>query len=320
MDTTTPPSPVSPSASNAAAGPALAPPAPAVAARDSLTAVILVVILGISMQAGSALSVLVIGAVGVIEALWLRTFFAAVILAVVRPRAVRWPARGNRLLMGALTLSLLAMNLCFYEAISRAPVGVVVAVEFLGPLGVAVAGSRRWLDAVWVVLAGVGVFVLADPSGSVSTAGLLFSLASAVCWAAFLLLAKAAVTRMEPLQVTTLMLIGSTVLLTPVFLATGVKVTGQGHAILLGLGVAVLSSALPYLLEMTALKRVRASTYGVLLSLEPGIAALMGFVILAQRLTVREIGGIVAVIVAAAGASWTAARVLRTRVRRVRGP
>lgn len=313
-------SPGSLPASNAAAAPAPPPPpppsTPPTAARDSLTAVILVVILGVLMQGGSALSVLVIGAVGVIEALWLRTFFAAVILAVIRPRVVRWPARGNRLLMGGLTLSLLAMNLCFYEAISRAPVGVVVAVEFLGPLGIAVAGSRRWLDVVWVVLAGVGVFVLADPSGSVSTAGLLFSLASAACWAAFLLLAKAAVTRMEPLQVTTLMLIGSGVLLTPVLLATGVKVAGQGYAILLGLAVAVLSSALPYFLEMVALKRVRASTYGVLLSLEPGIAALMGFGILAQRLTFREIGGIVAVIVAAAGASWTAARLSRTRVRR----
>jgi inner membrane transporter RhtA len=276
--------------------------------------VVLVVILGILMQAGSALSVLVIDAVGVIEALWLRTFFAALILVVVRPGVVRWPARGNRMVMVALTASLLAMNLCFYEAISRAPVGIVVAVEFLGPLGIAVAGSRRLLDGVWVVLAGVGVVVLADPSGSVPLAGLLFSLASAACWAAFLLLAKAAVTRMQPLQVATLMLIGSSVLLTPPLLATGLKVTGQGRAILLGVAVALLSSALPYFLEMTALKRVRASTYGVLLSLEPGIAAVMGLVILGQRLTLLEVAGIVAVAAAAAGASWAAARMPRTRV------
>lgn len=294
-------------------------PAAPTAARDSATAVVLVVILGILMQAGSALSVLVIDAVGVVEALWLRTFFAALILVVVRPRAVRWPARGNRMIMAALTVSLLAMNLCFYEAISRAPVGIVVAVEFLGPLGIAVAGSRRWLDVVWVVLAGVGVVVLADPSGSVPLAGLLFSLASAASWAAFLLLAKAAVTRMQPLQVTTLMLIGSSVLLTPALLATGAEVTGQGRAVLLGVGVALLSSALPYLLEMTALKRVRASTYGVLLSLEPGIAAVMGFAILGQRLTVLEVAGILAVAAAAAGAGWAAARVPRTRVDGVPG-
>lgn len=295
--------------------PSPAPFSDAPAARDSATAVLLVVILGVSMQAGSALSVLVIDAVGVIEALWLRTFFAALILAVVRPRYVRFPEHGNRAVMGALTLSLLAMNFCFYEAISRAPVGIVVAVEFLGPLGIAVAGSRRWLDAVWVVLAGLGVWVLADPSGSVSLVGLLFALGSAFCWAAFLLLAKRAVTHMAPLWVTTSMLIGSSIVLTPMLLVSGVKVAGEGRAVLLGLGVAVLSSALPYFLEMTALKRVRAATYGVLLSLEPGVAAVMGFAILSQRLSLLEIVGIVAVAAAAAGASWTAARRPATRRR-----
>jgi inner membrane transporter RhtA len=268
----------------------------------------LVVVVGVLMQAGSALSVLVIEAVGVVEALWLRTFFAAAILALARPRLVRLPPVGDRAILAALSLALLAMNMCFYEAISRLPVGIVVAVEFLGPLGVAVAGSRRPLDAIWVIFAGAGVYVLADPSGSVSWSGLGFALGAAACWAAFLLLAKRAVTTLEPLRITTLMLIASSVLLTPLLLATGAEVAGQGRTILLGLAVALLSSALPYVLEMVALKRVRAATYGVLLSLEPGIAAIWGFVILAQQLTLREIGGIVAVTAAAAGASWAAAR------------
>jgi inner membrane transporter RhtA len=93
--------------------------------------------------------------------------------------------------------------------------------------------------------------------------------------------------------------------LTPIWLATGVKISGYGHALLLGLAVAVLSSALPYFLELAAIKRVRASTYGVLLSIEPAIAALMGFIILSQELAAREIVGIVAIVVAAAGASYT---------------
>jgi len=269
-----------------------------------MTAVVLVVVVGLVMQAGSALAVMVIDSVGVIEALWLRTALAAIMLAVVRPRWVRWPSKGDRVALIALTASLVAMNLSFYEAISRAPIGIVVAVEFLGPLGVAVAGSRRLLDLVWVVLAAAGVALLARPSGSITTAGLLFALLAAACWAAFIISAKRTVNRIEPLRATTLMLVGATVILTPVWLATGVKIVGYGHALLLGLAVAFLSSAFPYFLELAAIKRVRASTYGVLLSIEPAIAAVMGLIVLDQRLSYRDIGAIAAIVVAAGGASW----------------
>jgi inner membrane transporter RhtA len=257
------------------------------------------------MQSGSALAVMVIDSVGVIQALWLRTALAAILLAAVRPRWVRLPAKGDRLLLLGLTISLLAMNFTFYEAISRAPVGIVVAVEFLGPLSVAVAGSRRLLDVVWVVCAALGVALLARPSGSVGLMGLMFALLAAACWAAFILLAKRAVTRMDPLRVTILMMLGASVVLTPIWLGTGVKIAGHNRALLLGLAVAVLSSALPYFLELAAIKRVRASTYGVLLSIEPAIAALTGFIILSQRLAAREIGAIIAIVVAAGSASWT---------------
>jgi inner membrane transporter RhtA len=280
--------------------------APTVTRRDSATAVLLVVTVGLLMQAGSAVAVMVIDSVGVIEALWLRTALAAIMLTAVHPRWVRLPERGNRLLLIALTISLVAMNFSFYEAISRAPVGIVVAVEFLGPLGVAVAGSRRLLDLLWVILAGAGVVLLARPTGSVGLAGLLFALAAAACWAAFIVIAKRTVSRMEPLRATTLMLAGASIIITPIWLGTGVKVVGYGRALLLGLVVAVLSSALPYFLELAAIKRVRASTYSVLLSIEPAIAALMGFLILSQRLAYRDIGAIIAVVVAAAGASWAA--------------
>ena len=210
--------------------------------------------------------------------------------------------------MAGLIVALLAMNLCFYEAISRTPIGIVVAVEFLGPLTLAVAGSRRLLDVLWVVLAGLGIVLLAGPSGSTGMVGLAFALGSGGFWAAYLLLAKRAGSQMDPLRATTLMLVGSSLLLTPVLLATEVKIAGRGSAILLGLAVALLSSAIPYFLEITALQRVRASTYGVLLSIEPAIAALMGFVILSQPLTTPEIGAIAAIAVAAGGAAWTAAQ------------
>jgi inner membrane transporter RhtA len=285
--------------------------------RDSVTAVSLVVAVGLLMQAGSAVAVLVIDSVGVAEALWLRTALAALMLVAFRPKLVRLPAKGDRLPLVALTLSLLAMNFSFYEAISRAPVGIVVAIEFLGPLGVAIAGSRRLLDGLWVVLAGGGIALLARPSGTVSVAGLLFALLAAACWGAFILSAKRAVRNVGSLRATILMLVGSAVILTPVFLATGVKVTGHTHALLLGLAVAVLSSALPYALELAAIRRVRPSTYGVLLSIEPAIAALWGFVILSQRLAVRELFGIVAIVLAAAGAAWTSAADLPRPLRRI---
>ena len=176
-----------------------------------------------------------------------------------------------------------------------------------GPLGWLSRARAGCSTCVWVVLAGVGVALLARPSGSVGVAGLLFALLAAACWGAFIVIAKRTVNRMEPLRATTLMLLGAAIILTPIWLATGVKIAGYGHALLLGLAVAVLSSALPYFLELAAIKRVRASTYGVLLSVEPAIAALMGFLILSQRLVYREIGAIVAIVVAAAGASWLSA-------------
>ena len=273
--------------------------------RTAGSAALLVVVIALSMQTGSALAGRLIESTGVIETLWLRTAIAAAILAALRPRSLRIPAAGDRLPLAALTLALLLMNLSFYAAISLAPLGVVVAVEFTGPLAVAVIGSRRAIDFIWIALAGVGVVLLAGPTSSVSTAGLVLALSAAAGWASFLLLAKRAVTSMDPLPVTTIMLVGSAVLLTPALAVSGVETDGLGHALVMGAVIAVLSSALPYFLEFFALSRVRAATYSVLLSIEPAIAALTGFVILGQRLTLVEGTAIAAVMAAAAGASWT---------------
>ena len=282
-------------------------PAPAVTRRDSATAVLLVVVVGLLMQAGSAVAVMVIDSVGVVEALWLRTALAALMLAAARPRLVRLPAKGERLLVLALVLSLVVMNFCFYEAISRAPVGIVVAVEFLGPLGVAVAGSRRWLDVVWVVLAGVGVGLLARPNGSVGLVGLLFALCAAVCWAAFIVIAKRTVSRMDPLRAT---------------LSDASGGFGRHHPDLVGDGGQDrrLRPAPCFWVWRSPCSRPRcpissswspSSACGrrptaCSSSIEPAIAALMGFLILSQRLAYREIGAIVAIVAAAAGASWAA--------------
>ncbi len=277
--------------------------------RAAGSAALLVVLIAILVQTGSALAVHVIRSVGVVEATWLRTAFAAVFLVlaqvVLRRGLPSLPPRGQRLTVVGLTFAVLAMNLAFYGAISRAPVGVVVAIEFLGPLGVAVAGMRRRVDWVWIGLAGVGVALLAGPTSSVSGLGLVLALVAAACWGAYLVLAKRAVTGLDPLAVATLMMAGSAILLTPLFVVSGMHIVGYGSAIALGAVVAVLSSALPFLLELVALRRVRAATYGVLLSLEPAVAAVAAFVVLGQRLSLVEIAAIAAVMAAAAGASWT---------------
>jgi inner membrane transporter RhtA len=282
------------------------PPPGQPARRDAAFAAALVVVLTISIQTGSALAVRVIDSVGVFEALWLRTAFAALILIVVRPSALRrLPPKGHRLPLALLALTLFLMNLSFYGAISRIPVGIVVAIEFVGPLGVAVLGTRHKLDWLWIVLAGAGVVILAGPSGSATGIGLLLALSAGVCWGLYLLLAKRAVTGMDPLSVTALMMLGATVLATPLLLVGGVKVAGHGEAIVLGVVIAVVSSAFPYLLEMVAIRRVRAATYGVLLSVEPAVAALAALVVLGQRITPLEAAAMAAVMAAAAGASWT---------------
>jgi inner membrane transporter RhtA len=273
------------------------------------SAALLVVLLAVSFQLGSALAVKVIESVGVVEATWLRQAFAVLLLGVIwlvlRRGSFRLPPKGRRLLMVSLSFFLLAMNLAFYAAIDRAPVGVVVAIEFLGPLSVAVAGTRRRVDWIWIGLAGLGVALLAGPTGSASATGLIFAFVSGGCWAAYLVLAKRAVTGVEPLTVTMQMIVGSAILITPVFVASGPKFVGYGHAIALAAVVAVVSSALPYLLELVALRRVRAATYGVLLSIEPAVAALAGFIVLGQTLSPVEILAIAAIVAAAAGASWT---------------
>jgi inner membrane transporter RhtA len=266
--------------------------------RDAAVAASLVVVLTLSIQTGSALAVKVIASVGVFEALWLRTAFAALLLLVIRPSALRrLPPRGHRLPLAALAATLFLMNLSFYGAISRIPVGIVVAIEFVGPLGVAVLGTRRRLDWLWIVLAG--------PSGSATGLGLLLALSAGSCWGLYLLLAKRAVTGMDPLSVTALMMAGATILATPLLLVDGVRLSGHWNAVALGIVIAVASSAFPYFLELVAIRRVRAATYGVLLSVEPAIAALAALVVLGQRITPLEAAAMAAVMAAAAGASWT---------------
>jgi inner membrane transporter RhtA len=277
------------------------------ARRGPLFAPLLVVAIAFSMQSGSALATKVIGSVGIVDALWLRSAIAALILIAVRPRSLRLPPREQRATVALLALALLGMNLSFYGAISVAPLGIVVAIEFTGPLAVAVIGSRRPVDFLWIALAVGGIVVLVGPRGSIGLGGLALSLSAGMFWALYLVLGRRAVRKLEPLHVTTLMVTGSAVLLTPVALLFAPRLAHHPSAVALGAVVAVLSSAAPYFVELVALRLVRAATYSVLLSLEPAIAALTGFLFVGQTLSSLEVVAIVAVMIAAGGASWSAA-------------
>jgi inner membrane transporter RhtA len=239
----------------------------------------------------------------------MRIAFAAIILMLLWRPTLRGHERSDLWLAGAFGLTLAAMNLSFYEALDRIPLGVAVTLEFLGPLGVAVAGSRRALDLVWVLLAAAGILLLAAPSGSgLNAGGVTLALIAGACWAAYILL-SVRVGRVFPGgHGLALAMVVAGVLVLPVGLADGGSGLLQPEILLAGLGVAVLSSLIPYSLEMEALRRLPPHIFGVLMSLEPAAAAIAGLIILDQVLKANEWAGMVLVIVASAGATRFATR------------
>jgi inner membrane transporter RhtA len=268
--------------------------------RERAGAVSLVLAAAASPQVGAALAVTLFDELGPTGAAFMRLAFAAIVLwAMWRPRLA-----GNLRLAGAFGVALGLMNWSFYEAIDRIPLGVAVTIEFAGPLLVAVIGSRRPLDGVWIALAAAGIVVLVDPGGgSVDAAGVGFALAAAVCWMAYIYLSKrtgAAFPGGSGLAIA--MAVGALIVLPAGVLQAG---SALGEADLIGsaMVVAVLSSVLPYSLELEALRRLPAAVFGVLMSLDPAVAALAGFVVLDQDLGARDLLAIAMVVVASAGAA-----------------
>jgi inner membrane transporter RhtA len=271
------------------------------------SAPLLVIALAVSMHLGSAIATGLFGRVGPLGVLWLRCALAALLLvALFRGRALRLP-RASRARVAALGVVLAAMNACFFEAIARVPLGVASTIEFTGPLLVALAGSRRRADAGWALLAGLGVALLGSPGADVDALGAAFALGSAACWATYILLAKRLVGSSEPLPVLTFTLAAAALMLTGPALATSGPSLWDGSVLATGLAVAALASAIPYLLELLALRVVSAATFSILLSLEPAIAALIGLVVLAQALGAVEVAAIGCVVVASAAAARAAA-------------
>ena len=253
-----------------------------------------------SLQVGAAFAVTLFDELGPAGAAFLRLAFAAAVLwAIWRP-----PLAGDLRLAAAFGVALGLMNWSIYEAMDRIPLGVAVTIEFAGPLLVAVIGSRRPLDAAWIALAAAGILLLADPGGgSVDQLGVLFALTAAACWMAYIHLGKrtgGAFPGGSGLALA--MAVGALVVL-PAGLIEGGSALVEPDLLGAALVVALASSVLPYSLELEALRRLPAAVFGVLMSLEPAVAALAGFVVLGQDLGARELLAIGMVVVASAGAA-----------------
>jgi inner membrane transporter RhtA len=258
-------------------------------------------------QLGAAIAKGLFDSVGPAGAVFLRVGFAALILlAMWRPRLGR-RARSDYALAIVFGLALAGMNFAFYSALERIPLGVAVTLEFAGPLGVAVVGSRRPLDLLWVVLAAAGILLLAPLNlfGGVDLdpVGVALALLAGTLWGSYILL-SARTGRAFPggTGLAIAMCIGALALV-PVGVAEAGYALLDPGVLLVGFGVAMLSSAVPYSLEMEALRKLPSRVFGVLMSLEPAVAALVGFVVLGERLGLRALAAVLLVTVAAVGAS-----------------
>ena len=267
----------------------------------------------LSVQGGAAIAKGLFPALGATGTVGLRVILSALILlAAFRPRLARFTAAQWRAVI-PYGVVLGVMNLVFYLAIVRIPLGLAVTLEFIGPLGVAVAGSRRALDVVWVVLAAAGIALIAPWSGGgVDPLGVALALAAGACWAAYILLGGHVSRVVSGGAAVAVGMAIAAVTVLPVAVASGGLGRLTPRLLAAGVGVALLSSAVPYTLEMIALKALPARTFGILMSLEPAVAALTGLIFLEEILTVAQWLAVALVIAASAGATLTTKPATRT--------
>ncbi|MBM7170962.1 EamA family transporter [Streptomyces sp. G44] len=282
--------------------------------RARLGPVGLVLAGGISVQFGGAVAVSVMPRSGALGIVTLRLAFAAlVLLAVCRPK-LRGYARADWGTVVAFGVAMAGMNGLFYQSVARIPMGPAVTLEVLGPLALSVVASRRAVNLVWAGLALCGVFLLGGGGGlsGLDPAGVAYALGAGAMWAAYIVFSARTGRRFPQADGLALAMVVAAVLFLPLGLVeSGARLVEPG-TLALGAVVAVLSSVLPYTLELLALRRLPSHTFAVLMSLEPAIASIAGFLVLSQALTAAEALAISLVIAASMGA-------VRTQVGRGRG-
>lgn len=256
----------------------------------------------VSVQFGGALAATLVPRIGAPGSVLLRLLFAMVILCLVARPSLRGHRRSDWGTVALFGLALAAMNTSFYASLAHLPIGVAVTVEFLGPLGLAAAASRRPRDLLAVAAAAVGVVlvsgVLHTSWAQLDLVGVGFAALAGVMWAAYIVLSQRTGRAFGGLDGLALALVVSTVVVAPLGLASVDRWTA--HDVVLGLGIAILSSVLPYSLELMALRHLAQRVFGILLSLEPVVAAVAGLVVLHQVLTGGQVAGMVLVVLASA--------------------
>jgi inner membrane transporter RhtA len=258
-----------------------------------------------SVQFGAAFAKTLFDELGAGGTVFVRTLVAAVVLVlIVRPR-LAGHSRQDLGLVLVFGLVLAAMNFCFYSSIERIPLGIAVTFEFVGPLGVAVFSSRRALDLLWVALAAAGILLLSDlgSSGGLDRVGVALALFAGVLWASYILLSARMGRTFPGGAGLAIALVVATIPLAPVGIAQGGSELLVPEVLAAGIAVGLLGSAIPYALELEALRTMPVGVFGVLMSLEPAVAALAGFVVLDEGLVTRELVAIALVVAASAGAA-----------------
>ncbi|RRV05785.1 threonine/homoserine exporter RhtA [Pseudomonas sp. v388] len=262
-----------------------------------------------SIQTGASLAKSLFPLVGAQGTTTLRLVFASLIMLVIlRPWRARLTARSLRTVV-IYGIALGGMNFLFYMSLRTVPLGIAVALEFTGPLAVALAASRKAIDFVWVILAAIGLFLLIPAgasSASLDPVGVGYALGAGVCWAAYILFGQKAGAD-NGVQTAALGVMIAAIVVAPIGIVHAGPALFDLALVPVALGVAILSTALPYSLEMVALTRMPARTFGTLASLEPVFAALSGMVFLHEVLTLVQWLAIGAIIVASIGATLSSA-------------
>ena len=278
--------------------------------QSVIVSVLLITFGMVCTQTGASFAKGLFPAVGAAGATTLRlTLAALVLLLVFRPwRQTLTRAQWRAVLAYGAVMG--AMNLFFYAAITTIPLGVAVALEFTGPLAVALAGSRKPLDFAWIILAVAGLAMLlplGQGDGEIGLAGVLLALAAGACWAGYIIFGQRAGTGGGP-HITALGVSVAAIIALPFGVATAGSALLDPAILPLALSVALLSSAIPYALDMVALPHIPSRLFGILMSGQPALGALSGFLILSETLNAGQIAGIAAIIVASLGATVTIAR------------
>ncbi|MEV8313695.1 EamA family transporter [Streptomyces sp. NPDC059900] len=279
------------------------------AGRGTLTGVGLVLAGTLSVQFGAAFAALLFPRAGALGTVALRVAFAAALLLVVTRPRLRGYARADWAVAGGFGLALGGMNILFYQAIDRIPLGAAVTLEVLGPLLLSVAASRRAASLLWACLALAGVYLLGRGGfDQLNAAGVAFALSAGAMWAAYIVLNARAGARFPRLDGLAIAMAVAALVSLPLGIGAAGAALLEPGVLALGLAIAVLSSGVPYTLELLALRRLPAATFAVLTSLAPAVAALAGYLVLDQGLSLMQCAAIALVVVASAGALRTGGR------------